>query len=382
VSSLLDIASDIDLDSAEPYLRATGWELAHQGELGNRWRLRRHGRVRNIAMPLPILDADDRARMLAAALDVLVDVEHRDASVIARDLSHAHLDLLEFRLIAESLTEGEMPLRAAPELTSGAFDAVVAAARAEIARRPHFAQGALPSAVRAFVEDAVLAGTSRGSVILRVKPPTPPEPAEPTLEGMALPDPFERRAVMRLLDGVRAAKAATHQDFAAADEDAFDEAVEEGLSANLCDALLKLSGIKSGVDARVAVRVRWALTRRIRPTDEPTAEIEVDQGELRQLGRVAELLKEIQPEPHTKVAGPVTMVRRAPGEDVGVAHILAEIGGKVRTVRMALDRPDYDVALHAHAHELEIQAVGTLERAGTASELVEPTEVSIISSSS
>jgi hypothetical protein len=375
VTNLLDIASRIEPGSTEPYLRARGWELAQQGELGNRWRLRLDDRVRNVAVPLPLLDGNDRARMLAAVLDVLVDVEHRDAALIARDLSEAAYDLLEFRLVADSLANGEMPLRAAPELTGGAFEAVQAAARSEVARRPHYAAGTLPASVRSFVDDAVLAGTDRGSVILRVKAPVPDEPRQSTIDGLGISDAFERRAVQRLLHGMRAAKTAAHRDLAASDADVLDEDVDEGLSANLCDALLKLSGLKSGLEARVAVRVRWALTR---PTDEAATEVEIDRGELGQLDRVAMILKEIEPQPHMTVVGPVTAVRREPGDPTGVAYLHAELEGKVRTVRMELERSDYDLALRAHADELEIRAVGTIERAGTIRELVEPTGVAIV----
>jgi muconolactone delta-isomerase len=290
LTSLPDIAADIEPASAEPYLRATGWELAHQGKLGNRWRLKLPGRVRNVAVPLSLLDADDHTRMFSAMLEVLAEVEDRDPAAIARDVSNAAFDLLEFRLIAESLRDGEMPLRAAPELTGGAYDAVMAAARSEVARRPHFAQGTLPTSVRTFVDSAVLAGTARGSVILRVKPQVPQEANPPRLEGLAEPDPFERRAVSRLLHGVQAAKYAAHSDFAAADDSALDEAVEAGLSANLCDALLKLAGTKTGVDAIVGIRVRWALTRPIRPTDRVADEVQIERAELGQLDFIAERL--------------------------------------------------------------------------------------------
>ena len=379
MTSLRDIATEIETASAEPYLRATGWEIAHQGELGNRWRLRLPGTVRNVAVPLPVLDAVDHARMFAAMLEVLVEVEGRDAASIVRDVSNAALDLLEFRLMGNSLHDGQMPLKSASELTGGAYDAVLAAARAEIARRAHFGQGTLPTAVRAFVDSAVLADTARGSVILRVRPPAPHEPNPPVLDGMAEPDPFERRAVTRLLQGVLAAKAAAHQDFAAEDDSALDEAVEAGLSANLCDALLKLAGTKSGLHARVAIRVRWALTRSIRPTDQPATEVEVNRAELGQLDRVAERLKEIQPLPHLTVRGPVVMTRRAPDEAIGVVHVIAEVSGKARTVRIALDRSDYDLAAGAHIQEQEIQVVGTLERAGTVSELIDPVELTVVS---
>jgi len=305
--------------------------------------------------------------MLAGVLEVLTEVEHRDANVIAREVANAAFDLLEFRLVAEQLSSGEIPLKAAPELTAGAFEAVQAAARAAVTPRPHFRQGALPSAVRSFIEDAVLAGTARGSVILRVRPPAIEQPSQVSFEGLEDADSFERRAMNRLLHGMLAAKTATHRDPTSVDLDALDEDVEHGLSANLCEALLKLAGTRTGINASVYVNVRWALTR---PANEPVSRVSLDRRELAQLERVAEILKEIEPEPDVTVVGPVTATKREPGDATGTIHIHAELDGRVRTVRVELERSDYDVALQAHTNEQEISVTGTLERTGTTRELV------------
>lgn len=369
MSSLYDITSRIDPAGAEPYLRSQGWEVAHQGELGNRWRLRVGDRIRNVAVPLLRADEDDRSRMFASVLDVLADVERRDPLAIARDLSDAPYDLVEFRLIGEHLSHGEMPLRAAPELTRGAYEAVQAAARAELARRAHYAQGTLPTQVRAFVDKTVLAGTESGSVILRVRAPAAmPPKAQTEIDGVF--ESFERRAVVRLMGGVTAAKTAAHRDLAAAGEDIFEEDIDDGLSANLCDALLKLSGASTGLDARIALRIRWALTR---PGPSPASQVDVEQSEVGQLPRVAEILKQIEPSPDTTVTGPVVQIRRQPGDPEGVVIINADVDSRVRQVRMHLELSDYEAAADAHIKQQEIRATGTLERAGTTRELINPT---------
>ena len=375
INDILSLTEQLDRRAAEPYLRAHGWELQHQGSLGNRWRLRRDGRTRNLAVPVGTVDEDDQKRMFVTVLQTLADVENRSPVLIARDLQEAASDLLEFRVIAESLHAGEMPLRAAPELTEGAYDALLAAARAEVQRRPHYAQGTLPANVRGFLDEAKLAGTDRGSVILRVRTPKPAEPAQPTLDGTTMQAPLERRVVERLIAATRAAKAAAHRDPASDDPDIFDEDIEEGLSANLCDALLELAGTKSGLDGRVAVRVRWALTR---PLEEPDARIDIERGELTRLSSVAEVLKQIDPRPNTEVVGPVTRLYREPGVSQGVIWMLADIEGKTRTVKLDLVRVDYERAMEAHRADQEVRAVGTLERAGRLRELSAATAFEIV----
>jgi hypothetical protein len=375
MTSLFDIATQIEAAAAEPYLRSNGWELVHQGELGNRWRLRMGAKTRNVAVPLRGVDSEDQWRMLAAVLQTLAEVEQRDPATIARDLREAAYDLVEFRLVAESLTNGEMPLNAAPELTKGAFEAIQAAARAEVARRAHYAQGTLPSQVRSFVNSAVLAGTDRGSVILRIRGPAAAQPREPEIDGVSNFGSFARRATRRLVGGVQAAKTASHRDPVTLDADILDEDVDDGLSANLCDALCHLSGAKAGLDARIDLRVRWALTQ---PTSTPSSQIVIERGEVAELERVAAILKEIEPRPGTSVTGPVVQIRHEPGGSESAVVISAEVDGRVRAVRMHLDRTDWKVAAQAHIREREIRATGTLERAGTTRELTETTRIEIV----
>jgi hypothetical protein len=375
MTDLFDLTQQLDMAAAEPYLRAHGWELAYQGDLGNRWRLRQDEDVRNVAVPLLRIDEVDRRRMLVAVLQTLAEIEDRSPLLIARDLREAGSDLIEFRLTAEPLRVGEMPLRAASELTGGAYGALQAAARAELARRPHYAQGTLPTPVRCFLDGATLAGTDRGSVILRVRPPLPPEPPQPSIDGLSGSAPFERRVAHRLIEGVRAAKAATHRDLATTELDILDDDIEDGLSANLCDALLDLAGTKAGLDARLAIRVRWALTR---PVDEAATSVEVERGELGRLPEVAQILKQIDPRPNTTVLGPVTRFHREPGDQVGSVWMLADVEDKARTVRLQLERSDYELAMRAHSRDLEVRAVGTLERAGWTRELTDPSSFEVL----
>jgi hypothetical protein len=177
---------------------------------------------------------------------------------------------------------------------------------------------------------------------------------------------YERRVIRRLVDGVRAAKTAAHRDPAALTVDALDEDVDEGLSANLCRALAKLGGGETNAGDSLSILVRWSLAE---PTDDPSTEVSVDRLELHRLIDVAEILQGIEPQPDTTIVGPVTQFKRDPGEPEGRISVAAEIEGKVRTVHIPVSIEDYERAIQAHLAEREIQAVGTLERAGRSREL-------------
>jgi hypothetical protein len=366
MNSLTELIRDLDPRVANPYLKFHGWELASQGEMGDRWRLKTNGRIRNIAVPRLIADEPDRVDMLRTVLLTLAEIEERDPIAVALDLDSAANDTLEFRIVGAAFQRGEIPLPSAPDLTSGALEAMQSAARAEVSRRPYYGQGQIPAPVRSFLDHAKLIGTKKGSVILRVRPPAPPVVPQESFEGLSKMPSYERRVIRRLVEGIRAAKTAAHRDPAALTVDALDEDVDEGLSANLCQALSKLSGGETNAGESLSIRVRWSLAE---PTDDPSTEVTVDRQELHRLVEVAEILRGIEPQPDATITGPVTQLKRDQGESEGRISLAAEIDGKVRTVHIAVSIEDYEKAAKAHLADKEVEAIGTLERAGRSREL-------------
>jgi len=373
--------SSIDASAATAYLRLHGWSRAHEGELGTRWSFRVDGETRNLAIPTADLDAHDRDLMFTAALRVLEDVERRSADAIVRDLHHADSDVVRFHLVAPELSDGEMPVVAAPELLGGALEALTYAARAEVQPRAYYAGGKTPSTVKSFLDGARVGSTEKGSVILTLRSAVDEaQLAQTSLvsEAERPPStvPFERRALRRLLDGVRAAKTAVHRDVVDVPADEmYDDDIEAGLSANLCDALTHLGGHESEIGAEVEISVRWSL---FVPSDEPESSVSVTSGEITNLGVVAERLRSFAAMENRTVRGFVKALQRPPGDADGVAQLLADVDGKTLTVRVRLAAADYHLALQAHDVNQEMEVIGTLEKAGKVWAMVAPTSVAVI----
>ncbi len=368
--SYSELLAQIDPAAARPYLEVHGWQLETEGELGNRWSLSLAGVRRNIAVPRVQADPEDSLAMLHTAVRTLGEVEGREPELVARDLEAAANDVLEFRVIGAGFAAGEIPLPSAPEMTGGVYEAVQAAARAEVKRRPHYAQGNIPAQVRSFVDEARLLGTAKGSVVLRVRPPVAPAPAQEVIDGLPRPESYERRVIRRLITGVRAAKAAAHRDPTTLDIDALDEGVGDGLSANLCRGLRKLAGGEEDTESRLELRVRWSL---VEPVDEPSTEIEIGSSELDRFEAVEEILRGVEPYAAFTAIGPVIALKRDSDEADGRISIEAMVDLKVRTVHMEVGPEEYDLAMEAHKARTEIRATGTLEHAGTSRELTDLT---------
>jgi len=378
-----DLAA-IDPRAAAAYLALAGWERTNRGELGDRWRYAGGPRARNVAVPSDRLDESDRATMLARVVGVLEEVEGRPPERISADLREADSDLVSFRVVAPSVSRGELPLTAAPAMLNGALEAMKAGARAEMGRRAFYSGGQVPVSVQQFLNGARVGPTEAGSVIVTVRSkvePSTPDQAQGALiaEAERPPSevPFGRRALRRLLSGVRAAKTAAHREVTELDaSDAFDDEIEDGLSANLCEALTDLATKDDAgeLDAQVTVGVRWAL---FHPSDEPRTMLEMTTPELKTMSDIATRLRNIGPIPDQRLSGHVRELNREPGERDGTVRVSADIEGRLAVVKLSLAAPDYDIALRAHGENREIEFTGTLEKAGKIWEILAPTAISI-----
>jgi hypothetical protein len=351
--------------------------------MGDRWQLRLDDTVRNIAVPHPDLDGQDRSLMMSSALRVLEEIERRPAQSIVRDLRDGDSDMVSFRISSTDLSQGDIPLHAAPEMLQGALDAITSAGRAEVERRAYYGGGPLPSQVRSFIESARVTPSEKGSVILNVRSHVEPGALAQT---SLLPDahrptaevPFERRALWRLLKGVRAAKTAVHREAASLSlQDAFDEDIEAGLNANLCDALTHLAGDQAALEARVMVGVRWSL---FVPSDEPETKVEVARPELDTLTEVAAALRAIRPLRNRTLSGYVRNLDREPGQQHGTVRLVADLDGRSAVIRLHLEASDYQTAIEAHEANRELEFFGTLEKAGKIWEVTTPSRVTLRSS--
>ncbi|MDQ3669127.1 MAG: hypothetical protein M3377_02435 [Actinomycetota bacterium] len=384
MSPLQDDLAAVSPEAAAAYLTVAGWERTNRGELGERWRYAGGARVRNVALPGEQLDQADRATMLARVLRVLEEVESRPLERIAADLRDADRDVVRFRVVAPGLTRGELPLTSAPEMLAGAREALRAAGRAEVGPRAFYSGGQVPTPVLNLLDGARVGPTEAGSVIVNVLSKlelTTRDHAQGALVSEAerppVEVPFARRALRRLLSGVRAAKSASHRDATELDApDAFDDDIQDGLSANLCEALTDLATKDDAgeLDAQVTVDVRWALSY---PSDEPRTLLEMTTPELKTMNGIATRLRNITPIVDQQLSGYVRELSREPGQDDGMVRVSADIEGRLAVVKLHLAAPDYDTALRAHGENREIEFTGTLEKAGKIWEITAPTAITI-----
>jgi len=228
-------------------------------------------------------------------------------------------------------------------------------------RRPVYPQSTRVE-ISQYLQKLRLAQTERGSYVIRLISPI----REPSLDQIPLSHdipteaPFERRAVAELLRGLRALRQA------AADAGrrgrfyfpTFEEAVPEGVSANLCDAVAPMRLVDYWRPVRVSVT--WC---GIIPVPQPLlrTEVEFEPSLMRYIREAATEFRRKNPE-EIVLRGAVTDLHR-PRKDArgaGEVRIYGVANGKARYVKIALNQEDYELAVDAHKTYREVSVSGTL----------------------
>ncbi|GGT44860.1 hypothetical protein [Streptomyces purpureus] len=170
-----------------------------------------------------------------------------------------------------------------------------------------------------------------------------------------------RPIAVRLYHALYAAREAADYQRATGGMEAFDAAVEAGVSRELTEALIAL--VRGAEGARIALE--WAPAAGVpegcaaRP--EP---VEFSPGDLPALREAGSRYLSDEPSIPVRITGTVVRMRRSGPGGEGTVRLRVLGGAEVPHIRVALDEESYRTAGHAHLLGLPIRVVGRLESRG------------------
>ncbi len=230
----------------------------------------------------------------------------------------------------------------AERLRAAARQMLLAAALAVCDRAGY--HGARHRAAATAALDDVLVGPEPGGRRLTVFVPVPSRPL-----------------VVRLHHALYAAREAVDYQRATGGMDAFDSAVQAGVSRELTEALVAL--VRGTEGARVAIA--WApaagVPERCAARPEP---VEFSPGDLPVLRAAGARYLRTEPSIPVRLTGTVVRLRRAVPGGPGTVRLRVLAGADVGQVRVTLDEEAYRVAGHAHLVGLPVRVHGRLESRG------------------
>ena len=310
----------------------------------------------------------DYSSVVSRLIKIFARVAERDELSLYRDLVTSDRDIIRVR-VSES-ADGSLTINNGVDLVDGARDMLLAVACSLREPRPLYRAGANVEAT-SFVNQVRLGQTEQGSFVITLLTPVVPPPV-PAL--FSDPDdrdaPTQRRITRRLTEALGVTCEATEKA-ASGDGSAFDDAVVGGVSANLCEALVRLIGPFLALD----VGVTWARTR---PMTTVVDTFRFSETDVPILNEAARGFRSQEPQLNKQVFGIVRRLSRDVTEDDGTIALKTTIDGKSQTVMAVLSRSDYQRAVRAHGEQVAVVLEGDLERDGQRWRLLNPRLVDVI----
>lgn len=372
--------SDVEL-----YLRANHWEQLKRvpGEYAS-WEYRTPSKSpRKVLVPLDH-EFGDYAQRIAEMLSTVAEVEERSQLAIYEDISRVGVDGIAVRSSHPASADGSIPVHEGARLVENAVELIEAAACSTVEPKAHFS-ARRPKQANEYTSLLRMGQTSRGSYIVNLYSPLriPSDPKiierQMSLPGMSEPDElptgFGRKAVLTL---ARALQATTHAAAKPAENiEAFFEAVQEGVSANLLGAVIGLLGEET---PRVEVAIRWS-PRAAPPKTTPSL-FTFKRSHLERIERAEELLR---PRTHADeeitLRGHVIQLNRRSDLFEDRVFLQASINERDTKVAVVLANEDYRKAMKALEQRKELQCRGRLVQIGRSNQykLDNPKDVEIVS---
>jgi hypothetical protein len=301
----------------------------------------------------------DYPTVVSDLISIFANATERDELSVYRDLTGADRDVIRVRCFT-GVDDGSVELDTGVKIVSQSRDMLLAAACAAKQPQPLFRAGSNKDASD-YMRRVRLGQTEHGSFVVTLLAPVPPAlqaqgVLDPQWVSMA-EEPYDRQVTRKLVQALEASREAAENVAAGAGMKAFEEAVEYGVSANLCEALSEMIVQSNGLD----VSLTWARTR---PTPEPLRRIQFSVADAEILKEAARTFRARHPIHNVSLYGTVHKLKRDQDDVEGHVTLKAVIEDKLQSVSAILDQANYSEAVKAHDEKSHVLVKGDLERVG------------------
>lgn len=336
------------------WLQFQGWSLRGSlADIAERWGL---SETTSVVVPLRP-DAPDFSLRWSEMLTLLSSTLDSDRDGVLLAIAKSGSDIAEFR--AAGQIDDSIPLGDASTLLDGVRRAMQAAANSALQPRNYYGHS-LPDVAREHARNVRVGQTRRGSyvvpIISRLPIPEVRDDDDALLFAEVAYEPFARKAMHTLAEGVGALRELTHATTEPTNQRIVDS-VPLGVSSDLCDAVATVLETES--INTLAVGFSWA--DRL-PTTSAARGATLESEAVPLIRKVGHFLRSEPVVGRQTLVGYVKGLNRGEDDDIGRIQLRALVDDKPRTVLMDLNDEDYHIAGGANTDRLLVSATGQLVR--------------------
>lgn len=353
---LIDALTPVDVAA---YLAARGWQrgASFREDKASLWFAPGRREV-DVLLPLRSNVADYALRMGALVSEVAA-FEGRSPQEVLRDVAAASADVIRVRIVTGGAMVATLPLINGVNLLKRIRDVLIAAALATIEKRPFFTNRR-PETILEFMDQLQLGQTEYSSFVFTVASPIGESDAAPSslASGEATAEPFGRRVTHTLMHALDAMEKAASSAARDGDLKPFLRAVEEGVSGNLCDAVVELKSICP--HNPIEFSVTWAATRP--PPADRIDKVVLRQDSIAYIEAASDAFWGMPKKFDFRIEGMVRELESPESARSGTAMLMGYVDARPVDVRVSFDDAAYPDVVHAFRSRAIVRCEGDLVR--------------------
>jgi hypothetical protein len=363
----------VPLNNIRSYLTSTGWvQQAAIEDVASIWhRSEQEHAEAEIVLP-EHRDLRDYWQRLVDVIASLADFENKSLDRMLSEVILYSCDLVSIRVVHKDVEDGSIPLLDGVMLHERGRDLMIAAAVTTVSKRRNFS-GKRPAEANEYLSTLRLGQTAIGSYIVNIIAPVV-RPVSSQTE--IIDSPFSRVVTTNLVKGLDALSTVVLESGQDKPYSVWDAAVSKGASANMCEALIGLSGHHRNREVNVSVE----LSKDVQYGSELIRNFTFLPDHVQVLREVAEYYRDKYVRNRFVVQGYVKKLNRDRDSDSGMITVMASVAGVDKNIELELSGVDYKNAVYAHDNKELVSCVGDLNVRPRKASLLNAEDFKIISS--
>ena len=364
-------SKEVTPEQFEAYLRNAHWvQTGRLRSVATIWNRQDHLDA-EVVLPLS-RSVKDYLPRLNDALVAVASFERRGVLDVISDIGRMFANVVTVRVIHVDTDNGTIPINDGVLLITKAKDLLSAAAQSIFAKRKHFTGKPTPDA-KEYIDTLLLGQTEVGSYVVNVIAPIQ---GSPMAAGDAESTPLANAVSLNLVTGLDALAKASERYQETGNLREFETTIVQGVSANMCDALLGFSGVKKN----------RAFEIKVRPSEGPmfaneTRTFMFDAPQVEVLEKASSYFKDDYVLTGRTLTGYVTKLSKPQEDEAGTITLDTQFDDINRKVRVELGKDDYHTAIIAHDTRQYVQCNGDIHVKSKTATLLHPQGFRIVGDS-
>jgi len=347
------IVKDIIPVRFEKYLLSTGW--IECGSISNKAKVWNRPEQKHFDLEIlqPIdEDLKDYSQRLYEAIRSLSEYENRSSLKVISDLKNFDSDIIKIRVISPDVDGGAIPINDGVILFEKAKELLVSSTLSTF-KKKRFFSGSWPAVVKDFINTLRFGQTERGSYIVSIIAPISHFSEKDFPEADCS---ITRSISNNLARSLGATMIALENYEKSNDLISFEGAVSNGVSANLCDAIIGMSGSEKSRDIEISIDL--AISEK--DSQEIPRKHRFNSSHIPILGTASDYYKGNFVIKNYEARGLVVRMDHEPAEDFGVIRVTSTVNGTDKNISIQLSLDEYWEAVNAHKPRLTVVCQGDL----------------------